>query len=402
MTTSQTSRTVRSYPFGPPDRLELDPRYAWLRTNEPVSRVQMPYGEEAWLATRYADVRTVLGDARFSRAAVADRDEPRVAPHSQQTGMLAMDPPEHSRLRRLVAKAFTVRRVEDLRPRAEQVAEELVDRMVEAGPPADLVDDFAVPLPVIVICELLGVPPADRDRFHVWSEAIVSTTSLSPQQIGGYLDNLGAYIAGLVEQRRREPTDADLLGSLVRARDEDDRLSEEEMVALAGGLLAAGHETTASQIPNFVYALRTHPDVLEFLRVRPDLVPAAVEELMRWVPLGAAAAFPRYAKEDIELSGVTVPAGDPVLAAVHSANRDGEMFPDPDRIDVTRSPNPHLGFGHGAHHCLGAPLARVELQTALAVLLRRLPELRFAVPEGEIPWKTGLFVRGPKHLPVTW
>jgi cytochrome P450 len=402
MTRSQTGRMVRSYPFGAPDRLELDPRYAWLRTNEPVSRVQMPYGEEAWLATRYADVRTVLGDARFSRAAVVGRDEPRVAPQPQETGMLAMDPPEHSRLRRLVAKAFTVRRVEDLRPRAEQVAEELVDRMVKDGPPADLVDDFAVPLPVIVICELLGVPAADRDRFHVWSEAIVSTTSLSPQQIGEYLDSLGAYIAGLVEQRRREPTEADLLGSLVRARDEDDRLSEEELVVLAGGLLAAGHETTASQIPNFVYALRTHPDVLELLHVRPDLVPSAVEELMRWVPLGAAAAFPRYATEDVELSGVTVSAGDPVLAPVHSANRDGEMFPDPDRIDVTRAPNPHLGFGHGAHHCLGAPLARVELQTALAVLLRRLPQLRFAVPEEEIPWKTGLFVRGPKHLPVTW
>jgi cytochrome P450 len=305
-------------------------------------------------------------------------------------------------LRRLVAKAFTVRRVEDLRPRVGQIADELIDRMVKAGPPADLVDEFAVPLPVIVICELLGVPARDRDRFHVWSEAIVSTTSLSPQQIGEYLGNLGAYIAGLVEQRRREPTDADLIGSLVRARDEDDRLSETELVELAGGLLAAGHETTASQLPNFVYALQTHPDVLALLAQRPDLVPGAVEELMRWVPLGAAAAFPRYAKEDVELGGVTVRAGEPVLGALHSANRDEAQFPDPDRIDVTRTPNAHLGFGHGAHHCLGAPLARVELQIALATLLRRLPELRFAVPDAEIPWKSGLFVRGPKRLPVTW
>ncbi len=402
MTTSQRSRTVRAYPFSPPDRLVLDPQYAWLREHEPVSRVRMPYGEEAWLVTRYADVRTVLGDARFSRAASIGRDEPRVAPQSPEGGMLAMDPPEHTRLRRLVTKAFTVRRVEELRPRVERIADELVDRLVEAGPPADLVDDVTVPLPVTVICELLGVPYADRDRFHLWSEAIVSTTSLSPEQIGEYLGSLGAYMGELVAQRRRVPTDDDLLGSLVKARDEGDRLSEKELVTLAGGLLAAGHETTSTQIPNFIYALLTHPDELRLLRSRPELVPHAVEELMRWVPLGAAAAFPRYATEDVELSGITVPAGDPVLVSMAAANRDERVFPDPDGIDLTRDPNPHLGFGHGAHHCLGAPLARVELQVALGTLLRRLPALRFAVPEEQIPWKAGLFVRGPKHLPVAW
>ena len=401
MTASQ-ARTTHAYPFGEPDRLNLHPMYAHLREHEPLARVRMPYGEESWLVTRYADARTVLGDPRFSRAVSVDRDEPRVAPHTGDGGILAMDPPEHTRLRRLVAKAFTMRRVELLRPRVEEIADGLVDAMLAAGTPVDLVEEFAVPLPVTVICELLGVPATDRARFRVWSEAVVSTTALTPAQIIEYRDSLEAYMAGLVERRRREPTDADLLGALVRARDEGDSLSEEEMVQLAVGLLVAGHETTASQIPNFVYTLLTHPEVLDRLRRRPDLVPDAVEELMRWVPLGAASAFPRYATEDVELSGGVVPAGDPVLVAVAAANRDGRAFADPDRIDLTRGRSPHIGFGHGVHHCLGAPLARLELEVALATLLRRLPGLRFAGPEDAIPWKAGLFVRGPKALRLSW
>jgi cytochrome P450 len=400
--TASRERTVHTYPFGEPDRLVLHPMYAHLREHEPVARVQMPFGEESWLVTRHADVRTVLGDPRFSRAAVLDRDPPRVAPQEPQGGMLAMDPPEHTRLRKLAAKAFTVRRVEQLRPRVVEIADGLVDDLVAAGPPADLVDGFAVPLPVAVICELLGVPFADRDRFRVWSEAIVSTTSLTPVQIGEYLNHLMAYMAELVERRRREPTDADLLGAMVRARDEDDRLSERELVMLAVGLLAAGHETTASQIPNFVYALQTNEDQWRLLLERPELAPDAVDELMRWVPLGAAAAFPRYATEDVELSGTVVHAGEPVLVSTASANRDERAFVDAERLDITRERGPHVGFGHGVHHCLGAPLAHLELEVALATLVRRLPGLRFAVAEPEIPWKAGMFVRGPVRLPVAW
>jgi cytochrome P450 len=402
MTTSQQTHAVRAYPFSEPDRLNLDPMYAWLREHEPVARIQMPYGEPAWLVTRYADARTVMGDPRFSRAAVLSRDEPRVTPRPTDPSILSMDPPEHTRLRRLVTKAFTVRRVEELRSRVQEIADELVDRMVETGPPADLVDTFALPLPVAVICELLGVPFADRGRFRVWSDGIMSTTSLPLAQIQEHYNSLVGYLAGLVEQRRREPTDANLLGSLIQVRDEGDRLSEEELIGLALALLVAGHETTASQIPNFVYVLQTHPDLLRQLRERPELVPDAVEELMRWIPLGAASAFARYAVEDVELSEFVVPAGDPVLVSLAAANRDDRVFPDPDGIDLTRKPNPHVGFGHGAHHCLGAPLARLELQVALATLLRRLPNLRFAVAEEEIPWKKGLFVRGPERLPVAW
>ncbi|MEH1015299.1 cytochrome P450 [Micromonospora sp. CPCC 206060] len=394
--------TTRSYPFHAPDRLELDPLYARLRHEQPVTRVRLPYGEPAWLATRYADVRTVLGDPRFSRAAAVGRDEPRITPRQLDAGILAMDPPEHTRLRRLAAKAFTARRVEQLRPRATGIADELLDAMLAAGAPADFVEYVATPLPIRVICELLGVPVADQDRFHAWSEAIVSTTSLPPERIDEYIDNLYAYMGELIARRRREPTD-DLLSAMVRARDENaDRLTELEVVQLAAGLLAAGHETTVTQLPNFVYVLLTTPGAWDRLRDDPGLVPSAVEELMRYIPLGVASAFARYATEDLELGGVLIRAGEPVIGSISSANRDESVFADPDRLDFNRPVNPHLGFGHGVHHCIGAQLARMELQVALRALLQRTPGLRIAVPEEELTWKSGLIVRGLTMLPVTW
>lgn len=402
MTEIQQVSSAHAYPFNPPERLDLDPRYAELREREPLTRIRMPFGEEAWLATRYADVRIVLGDPRFSRAAATARDEPRSTPQRLPTGILSMDPPEHTRIRTLVAKAFTARRVERLRPRTQQIADELIDAMVETGPPADLVERFATPLPIRVICELLGVPVADEDKFHRWSEAIVSTTSLPTETIQEYLTNLNGYMAGLIEQRRHESTD-DLLGAMVRARDEDqDRLTEDEMVRLAAGLLAAGHETTVTQIPNFVHTLLRHPEELARLRADPTLLPGAVEELLRHVPLGAASGFARYALEDVELGGVLVRAGEPVIVELGSANRDDRIFAEPDRLDLTRGHNPHMGFGHGVHHCLGAQLARMELQVAIGSLLTRLPDLRLAVPESELVWKSGMLVRGLKHMPVTW
>ncbi|MEH1098098.1 cytochrome P450 [Micromonospora sp. CPCC 205561] len=401
MTEAPETTAPQRYPFSDPDRLNLDPRYARLRREEPLARIRMPFGEPAWLATRHTDVRTVLGDPRFSRAASVTRDEPRNSSRRQEGGILSMDPPEHTRLRRLVAKAFTARRVEELRPRTREVAEELVDGMLAAGPPADMVEHLATPLPIRVICDLLGVPVADQDRFHTWSEAIVSTTSLSPERAQEYIDNLFAYMGELIALRRQRPTD-DLLGAMVRARDADDRLAEEEVVRLAAGLLAAGHETTVTQIPNFVYVLLTHPDEWERLTAEPSLVPAAVEELMRFVPLGASSAFARYALEDVELGGVLVHAGEPVVVSIASANRDETVFPEPDRLDLTRQANPHLGFGHGVHHCVGAQLARMELQVVLETLIGRTPNLRLAVPESELPWKSGLLVRGLLALPVSW
>ncbi|CAM00748.1 cytochrome P450 [Saccharopolyspora erythraea NRRL 2338] len=391
----------RPYPFSAAERLNLDPFYARLRAQEPMSRVKLPYGEAAWLATRYEDAKVVLADPRFSRAAVLEKDEPRMRPGITGGGILSMDPPDHTRLRRLVAKAFTQRRVERLRPRTQEIADGLVDRMIEHGSPADLVEEFALPLPITVICELLGVPYEDRDDFREWSDAFLSTTKLTPEQVVDYMDRMFGYMAGLIAKRRVDPQD-DLMSALIEARDEHDKLTEQEMVQLAAGILVAGHETTATQIPNFVYVLLTHPDQLEGLLADLDGLPRAVEELTRYVPLGVAAVFARYAVEDVELGGVTVRAGEPVLVSASSANRDEAVFDDPDRLDLTRENNAHIGFGHGPHHCLGAQLARLELQVGLRTLLTRLPGLRFAGGEDDVVWKEGMLVRGPSKLEVAW
>lgn len=393
---------VRSYPFGPVRGLEIDPMYFWLQEHEPLTRVRLPYGEEGWLLTRYDDVRTVLGDARFSLAEAAVRDVPRLTPQRYGGILTDQDPPDHTRLRRLVAKAFTARRVEQLRGHAEQITSELLDEMVKAGPPADLAQALAVPLPGLMICELIGVPYADRDQFRDWVGAWMSVTALTPEQRGEYIAQLAGYLASLAAQRRQNPAD-DLLGALVIASDEGDRLTEYEVVQLTLVILAAGYESTASQIVNFTYALLTHPDQLALLRSRPGLMPGAVEELMRWTPLLAVSdVLPRYALEDVELSGGTVRAGEPVLLAKHAANRDRRRYEDPDRLDITRDAHGQLGFGHGAHHCLGAPLARMDVQTALAALLERFPDLRLAVPDAELEWKSGMAVRGPVALPIAW
>lgn len=394
--------TVRSYPFGPIDGLVIDPLYFRLQDDEPLARVKLPYGEEGWLLTRYEDVRAAMGDARFSLAEATVRDVPRLTPQRYGAVLTDQDPPDHTRLRRLVAKAFTARRVEQLRGHAEQITHDLLDEMVKAGPPADLSEALAVPLPGLMICELIGVPYADRDRFRDWVGAWMSVTALTPEQRGEYITQLTAYLADLAAQRRQNPTD-DLLGALVIASDEGDRLTEDEVVQLTVVILAAGYESTASQIVNFTYALLTHPDQLALLRSQPGLMPGAVEELMRWVPLLAVAdVLPRYALEDVELSGGTVRAGEPVLLAKHAANRDPRRYADPDRLDITRDARGQLGFGHGAHHCLGSPLARMDIQTALTALLTRFPELRLAVPEAELTWKSGMAVRGPVTLPIAW
>jgi len=400
--TSAATVVVRSYPFGPNVGLVIHPMYFWLQEHEALARVKLPYGEEGWLLTRYDDVRTALADPRFSLAQAAVRDVPRLTPQRQGAILTDLDPPGHTRLRRLVAKAFTVRRVEQLRARAEQITNDLLDEMVKAGPPADLGQAFAVPLPGLMICELIGVPYADRDEFREWVGAFMSVTALTAEQRMARMGQLAGYLATLAAQRRQAPTD-DLLGALVVASDEGDHLTEDEVIQLTLLILAAGYESTASQITNFTYALLTHPDQHAVLRERPDLMPDAVEELMRWVPLLVTAdTLPRYALADVELSGGTVPAGDPVLLAKHAANRDPRMYGDPDRLDITREPKGHLGFGHGAHHCLGAPLARMDIQVGLTALLHRLPGLRLAVPEDRLEWKTGMAVRGPVALPIAW
>ena len=300
------------YPFDESDGLELDPTYRELRRNEPVSRVVLPYGGQAWLAVRHADVRTVLSDPRFSRAAVVGREVPRTRPELEENpnSVMNMDPPDHMRLRKFLAKAFTTRRVEALRPRAADLTAELLTGLRAAGPGSDLVEHVSVPLPLTIICELLGVPIADRPIFRSASHALVSMSTMTPQERLDATHELTAYMAGMVKQRRTAPTD-DLLGALVRARDEGDRLSDGELLELAVTILVAGHETTMNQIGNMTYTLLTRPDRWQALRDDPEGVTRAVEELLRYTPLVASTGFPRVATDDVDLSGVMVHAARP-------------------------------------------------------------------------------------------
>ncbi|MFJ6752714.1 cytochrome P450 [Streptomyces sp. NPDC091266] len=396
MTTAETAPLT--YPFNDAEGLTLAEEYARARDTPGLLRVRMAYGEPAWLVTRYAEARLVLGDLRFSRAEGAEHDEPRQSEGRRTSGILGMDPPEHTRLRSLVAKAFTVRQVEKLRPQVRELTSGLLDELEAAGPPADLVDRYALPIPVAVICRMLGVPVEDRPRFRIWSDAALSTSSLTAEEFDTNVEELRSYMGLLIEEHRRRPQD-DLMTALIDARDAGDRLSELELVDLCVGILVAGHETTATQIPNFVHTLLDHPDELARLRENPELINGAVEELLRFVPLGSGAGQPRYATEDIEVGGTLVRAGSPVLVAVGAANRDALRFSSPGKLDISRAGNQHLGFGHGVHHCLGAPLARLELQEALGALLARFPGLHLA---GDVTWKTEMLVRGPRVMPVGW
>lgn len=396
MTTIDTAPL--SYPFNLAESLALAEEYEQARNRPGLLKVQMAYGEPAWLVTRYAEARFVLGDQRFSRALGAVHDEPRQSEGRRDSGILGMDPPDHTRLRTLVAKAFTVRQVEKLRPQVRQLTQELLDELEAAGPPADLVDRYALPIPVAVICRMLGVPAEDRPRFRVWSDAALSTSSLTAAEFDANLEELRAYMGQLIEEHRQAPQD-DLMTALIDARDVGDRLTELELVDLCVGILVAGHETTATQIPNFVLALLDHPGQLALLREQPQLIGNAVEELLRFVPLGSGAGQPRYATEDVEVGGTLVRAGTPVLIAMGAANRDALRFEAPGTLDISRPANQHLGFGHGVHHCLGAPLARLELQEALGALLARFPGLQLA---GDVEWKSQMLVRGPRVMPVGW
>lgn len=386
------------YPFGAAAGLDIDPAFAEARETPGLIRVQLPYGEPAWLAVRYDDVRLVVGDRRFSRAMAVAADVPRMGPVKLDAGIIVRDPPEHTRLRRLVAKAFTVHRVAQLRPRIRELAEELVAAMTARGMPVDLVEHFALSLPVAVICELLGVPVADRPKFRAWSDAFLSTNTATAEQFAENRDGFRDYLSGLVAARRAAPAD-DLMTALIEARDEHDRLSELELVDMCLGILVAGHETTASHIPNFLVVLQAHPERLAELRADLDLISAAVEELMRFTPLSYGPGFPRYATEDIEVGGVLVRAGEPVVVDFAAADRDPRQFPDPDELRFDRAENQHLGFGHGVHHCLGAPLATVELQEGLRALLGKLPGLHIA---GDVEWKVEMPVRGAQRMPIGW
>jgi cytochrome P450 len=393
---------LRHFSFSLPEGLDPQPELAELRRDEPVARVRLPSGDTAWMITRYDDVRTVLADPRFSRAAAAAPSGPRITAGrpSLPSSILAADPPAHTRLRKLVASAFTTRRSKQLRSSIEGLVVELLDTMENGGAPADLVTHLTQPLPLAVICELMGVPDTGREPFHAWADALKSVTAQPAEATTAALADVTAYLGELVAATRADPTD-DLLSTLVVARDQHERLSEEELVSFCLVLLLGGYQTTAERLAGMIYTLLCHPDQLDLLRAYPDRVATAVEELLRY-PQFTATGLLRVVTEDLELGGVMLRAGDAVMPIMSSANRDESVFTHADQLDLFRADNPHLTFGHGVHHCLGAQLARIELTEALGALLRRFPGLRLAGPEHPPLWKTGLTIRAPRSLPVCW
>jgi nocardicin N-oxygenase len=396
-----TSREVRTFPFAEPVGLRIEPLFAALRATEPVSRIRLPYGGEGWFVARYEDNRRLLNDRRFSRAA-SQGEMPRLTVEPAGGSALAiLDPPEHTRLRRLVAAEFAAPRVQELRPQIQQSADELLAALAESGSPADLIAGFALPLPIKVICGLLGVPFEDRERFSGLARVLLSSTAYTRDEVGAAVEELGDYLYDLIDERRAHPTD-DLIGALVAARDDEDRLSEAELITLCGTLLGAGFENVANSIGNMTYLLLTHPEHLRLLREEPDLLAPAVEEMLRFAMAGLGASHARIATEDLEIAGIRIRRGEAVFASLPAANHDPDVFTDPEVLDFRRAHNPHLAFGHGPHVCLGAHLARLELRVALRSLLDAFPDLALAVPAEDVPWKIGLTVRGPEALPVRW
>ena len=377
------------------------PEIRTISGDRPVFRAQLPDGRIVWLVTGYENVRQMIIDQRFSRALA-------VAPGQAQPGfeMFAagsingMDPPDHTRLRKLVASAFTARRVEALRLRVTSIVNQLIDAMLDRPQPADLVASFSLPLPAQVICEMLGVPAADTEQFHAWSDTILGDWQRDTDEIMTALAELYGYFGALIEIRRAQPTD-DLMSALIAARDDTDRLSEQELTVMCCTLLIGGHETTANQINLSLLLLFEHPGQMAALRADPGLVPGAVEELLRCSRLGGLAPA-RVTREDVQIGGVTIPAGEQVIPLFATANRDPSVFTDPERFDVTRDAASHLSFGAGVHHCLGAQLARVELQEAFRGLIGRLPGLRLAVPASDLEFKPGMAINSLRELPVLW
>jgi cytochrome P450 len=388
----------------PTSELMADPYavYARLREAGPVHRIAGTDGLPAWLVTRYDDVRQALADPRLSldkRNAAPGGYRGMALPPALDANLLNMDPPDHTRIRRLVSQAFTPRRVAQLREPIRKTADQLLDAIAPYGR-ADLIASYAAPLPINVICDLLGVAPEDRRDFRAWTDALVAPDPAEPSRAKEAVGAMLAFFTELIARKRAEPAD-DLLSALIAVRDEEDRLSEDELMSLAFLILFAGYENTVHLIGNATLALLSHPGQLAALRADPGRLGGAVEELARYdgpVPL----AIRRFPTEDITVGGVTIPAGETVLLSLAAAHRDPHRFTDPDRLDIGRDATGHLALGHGIHYCLGAPLARMETEIALAALLERFPRLELDVPYGELRWRPSMRARGLLTLPVRY
>ncbi|GGO94243.1 cytochrome P450 family protein [Wenjunlia tyrosinilytica] len=402
---TETSAAQEALPvpplFSPACLADPYPTYAYLRRTSPVHRIATPQGFDMWLLTRYDHVRASVTDPRFSRdlhlappeatALTGDPDSP------VNRNLLTLDPPDHTRVRKLVQSAFTGHRVKELTGRVHSV----LDGVLAAAPrhePFDLITAVAYPLPITIICELLGVPATDRDDFREWTDGLVSVAGPdSLRRLRQSQEDLLAYFLDLIRRKRARPG-ADLLSALIDARDGGERLSESELVGMAFMLLVAGHETTVNLIATGTKLLLTHPGQRALLERDPELLSSAVDEILRYD--GPAGIAFMVAKEDVELSGATVPKGAVTAALWHAANRDPDRFEDPDSFLIERSDRAHLGFGHGIHRCIGAPLASLEARIALREMLTRFPRMRLAVEPAGLRWRPAPFFRGLEELPV--
>lgn len=399
-----TSDTVWTCPFDFAEGLEFDPLLRQLMTDAPIARITMAYGQgEAWLVTRFEDVRTVTTDRRFSRAAVAGRDFPRMTPEPivQSESINLLDPPESSRLRRLVSQAFTAPRVEAMKPKTQRIVDSLLDEMADHGPPADVVKHVSTRLPLTTICEVLDIPESDRPELRRRAMEMMTIGAATRETAVEAKAELRSYFAELTRIRREAPGD-DLISSLATARDGDEILGADELTVMAMVLLMTGHDTSTYQLSNITYTLLAHPEQLAKLRARPEMLPRALEELLRYIPFRKGVGIPRIATEDVELGGVTIKAGDTVHVSYLAANRDPDRFDNPDELDLDRPTQPHMTFGWGSHHCVGSPLALMEIQLAIGTMLARFPGLELAVPASELRWNTESIWRYPYELPVSW
>ncbi|HEY7911890.1 MAG TPA: cytochrome P450 [Blastocatellia bacterium] len=392
----------------------LDPQFksnpfpflARLRAEQPVYQTVLPDKTRIRLLSRYEDVYALLKDERFakSRYNAMTPEQLRKQPwvpsmfRPLERNMLDLDSPDHTRLRQLVHKAFTPRLIELIRTRVETLANELLESVKQRGE-MDLISDYALPLPMTIITEILGVPAEDHNKFHKWSKVIVSVNQFSLSwRIIPAVYSFNRYLRGFFKRRRSDPKD-DLVSALIEAEEAGDRLSEDELLAMVFLLLIAGHETTVNLIGNGTLALLEHPDEMERLRRDPSLIKSAVEELLRYTsPVFMSSE--RYAREDVIIHGLTISRGEMTFGLIGSANRDEAAFDSPERLDITRDPNKHLSFGFGAHYCLGAPLARMEAQIAINTLLERMPRLRLKEPPETLRWRQSLILRGLDALPV--
>ncbi|MFI8215804.1 cytochrome P450 [Streptomyces sp. NPDC085932] len=384
--------------------LEFDPLLTELLRDEPVGRIRLPHGDEdAWLVTRYEDVKLVTSDPRFSRSALVRRRQTatRMTAHTvaSHAGLNYTDPPDHTRMKRIVAKVFTSQSMKRLRPVAQATADRLLDEVEKHGPPADLMELFHGPFPLAVVSDLIGIPEHDRAQLAAWPDLVLSAGP-GPQRSQAAKAELTAYILQLLQQRRSEPRE-DLATVLAEAMDSGE-MNQEEAVSVTTAIQVSGAHAVRNNSANMMYALLTHPHHLARLRKEPELIPRAVDELLRYIPHRNGVGLPRVAQEDVTLGDVTIRAGEVVYASYLSANRDPQVFPQPDTLDFDRPPTAHLAFGHGVHHCIGASLARLELEMTVTSLLARFPDLQLAVLPEQMRWQRKGLIRGPETLPVTW